>query len=72
MGDETDSPDLASAVAELSARLDAKYDELDARLAALETEETIEEPAETVDEEPMTASAAAFPANVLAAITANV
>ena len=72
MGDETDSPDLASAVAELSARLDAKYDELDARLAALETEETIEEPDETVDEEPMTASAAAFPANVLAAITANV
>jgi hypothetical protein len=67
-----ETPDLASMVAELSARLDAKYDELNARLLVLETEETTEEDETDMGDEPMTASVAAFPESVLAAISANV
>jgi len=59
-------------VAELSARLDAKYDELNARLLVLETEETTEEDETDMGDEPMMASVAAFPESVLAAISANV
>ena len=66
-----ETPDLASMVAELSARLDAKYDELNARLLVLETEETTEEDETDMGDEPMTASVAAFPESVLAAISAN-
>jgi len=67
-----EAPDLESAIAELSARLDAKYDELNARLMALETEETTEEDETDMGDEPMMASVAAFPESVLAAISANV
>ncbi len=67
-----EAPDLESAIAELSARLDAKYDELNARLMALETEETTEEDETDMGDEPMVASVAAFPERVLAAITVNV
>jgi hypothetical protein len=67
-----ETPDLASMVAELSARLDAKYDELNARLLVLETEETTEEDETDMGDEPMTASVIAFPERVLAAIKTNV
>ena len=68
---DSETPDLASMVAELSARLDAKYDELNARLLVLETEETTEEDETDMGDEPMMASVAAFPESVLAAISAN-
>ena len=69
---DSETPDLEAAIAELSARLDAKYDELNARLLALETEETTEEDETDMGDEPMTASVVAFPESVLAAISANV
>ena len=68
---DSETPDLASMVAELSARLNAKYDELNARLLVLETEETTEEDETDMGDEPMMASVAAFPESVLAAISAN-
>ena len=69
---DSETPDLASMVAELSARLNAKYDELNARLLVLETEETTEEDETDMGDEPMMASVVAFPERVLAAITVNV
>lgn len=63
-----ETPDLEAAIAELS----AKYDELNARLVALETEETTEEDETDMGDEPMMASVVAFPESVLAAISANV
>ena len=65
---DSETPDLEAAIAELS----AKYDELNARLVALETEETTEEDETDMGDEPMMASVVAFPESVLAAISANV
>ena len=66
---DSETFDAETAVAELSARLDAKYDELNARIEALETTD-----AQTAGdtEEPVTASVIAFPERVLAAIKTNV